>query len=100
MPLASRTMYEAALAKKVQDLGNIMTAKALIRRERQLERCALEMADQNMNVFRIDEAHFRRLAQKIFRVTDDELIKRCARSHQHGHRHSAAPAGTPHALPG
>ena len=93
-------MYETALGKEFQDFGNIVTAKQLIRSERQLERGTLEMADQNVNVVRIDQPHLGRLAQKIFRMIDNELIQRRARGDKHRHRCSAAPACTPHTLPG
>src|SRR5438093_477033 len=100
MPFASRSMDEAALGQEFQDLGNVVTAKQLAGLERQLKRGALKMADQNMNVVGIDQAHLGRLAQKIFRVMDNELIQWRAGRHEHGHRHSAATAGTSDALPG
>ena len=62
MPLVARTMDEPALAQKVQNLRHIVHAKPLVRAKRQFERCALEMADEDVNVIGIDQSHFRRLA--------------------------------------
>ena len=76
-----------------------MAAESFVGAKRQLESRALKMTDQNMNVVGIDQSHFRRLAQEIFRMIHDELIQRRARRDQHRHRHSAAPAGAAHALP-
>src|SRR5262249_59940528 len=72
---------------------------ALADSERQFERGALKMADDDVNIVRIDQTHFRRLAQEVFRMIHNELIEGRARRYQHCNGHSAPPARSSHTLP-
>src|SRR5262249_9654404 len=58
------------------------------------------MADDDVNVIGIDQAHLGRLAQEVLRMIHDELIERRAGSDEHGYRHAAATAGAANSLPG
>src|SRR5262245_44459909 len=100
VPLIVCTMNETPIAQVFQYLRYIVTAKSLVGSERQLKRGALKMVNQNVNIIGIDKSQFRRLAQKIVRMIDNELIERRTRCHQYRYRYSAATAGSSHALPG
>ena len=63
-----------------------MRAELLIVADRQLERGALQMIEQNLQIVRIDVRVFGRALEEIFGMLDDVLIERRARSHQHGQR--------------
>src|SRR5262245_5048962 len=77
-----------------------MTTKSFVDLKRKLESGALKMTEQDVDILRIDETHFRWLRQEILRVIDDVLIQRRTGCNQYRHRCSTAPAGTTHALPG
>src|SRR4030095_7373170 len=100
MPFIAGAMNEPTFAQEIQNFGNIVSAKTLVASEWQLKGGALKMIDQDVNVVRIDQSHFRWLAEKIFRMGDDELMQRRAGRDQYRHGHSAASACAPHALPG
>ena len=67
----------------------------LVGRERQLERRALDVIDEDVQVVGIDERALGRRVEEIRRVADDELIERRAARHQHRRRpaRSAGPRG-------
>src|SRR5215813_958944 len=99
MPLIAGTVNKAAIAQVLEDLRHIVPAESLVDSERQLERSALKVADDDVNIVGIDETHFRRLTQEILWMIHDELIERRTRRYQNCHRRSAAPARSSHALP-
>ena len=82
-----------------QDLLHVVTAERFAARERQLERGAFDVIDEDVQVVGIDERPFRRGVEKVRRVADDELIeRRAARHHDRGRSARAAP-GASGALP-
>ena len=54
-------MNETSIAQVLQNLGYVVSSESLVRSERQLERGALKMADDDVDIVRIDESHLRRL---------------------------------------
>ena len=69
------------------------------RRERQLERRALHVVDEDVQVVGIDQRVLRRRIEEVRRVARDELIERRAARHHHRRRRLGAPAGAARALP-
>ena len=63
--------------------GTILLSEALVGRERQLERRALDVIEQDLQVVRVDQRVLRRGAEEVVGMPDDELIERRARGHQH-----------------
>src|SRR3954469_7205334 len=100
MPSITRFMDKTTLREILQNLAYIMTSELFIGSKRQLESGALEMAEQDVDVLRIDQPLLRRLIQKIVGMVDDVLIERRTRCDQNRNGHPAAAARTSHALPG
>src|SRR5439155_4695862 len=67
--------------------------------EWQLEGRAADVVGQDGQVVRVDQAALRRLAEKVVRVGDDELVERRRRGHQHGGGRTVAPTDPPDPLP-
>src|SRR6516165_10019270 len=67
--------------------------------ERQLERSALDVIDEDVQVVRIDQRALRRSVEEVRRVADDELIERRAAGDEYRRRPAAAPSGAARPLP-
>jgi hypothetical protein len=52
----------------------IHVAKFVVRRDRQFERRALQVVDQNFQIVRLDKRVFRRIPKKIIRVPNNKLV--------------------------
>ena len=75
-------MHEPLLGQDAEDFLQVVPAELLGGRERQLERRALHVIDEDVQVVGIDERVLRRGVEEIRRVPDDELIeRRTARHH-------------------
>ena len=92
-------MHEPLFGQKAQHLLDIVTAERLRSRERQLERRALDVIDEDVEVVRIDERALRRRIEEVTRISDDELIERRAARHHDRRRSTGAPAGSAGSLP-
>ena len=66
----------------------------------QLESRAFQVAEQDLEIVRIDAGVLRRPLEEIIRMLDDVLVERCARRHQHRRRGRLPPPGAPGPLPG
>ena len=93
-------MHEAALLEDAEHLLDVVPAELLRGGERQLERRALHVIDQDVQVVRIDQRVLGRRVEEVRRVADDELIERRAAGDEHRRRAAAAAAGAAGALPG
>ncbi len=92
-------MDEPLLGQQREDLLQVVPTELLARRERQLERGALDVIDQNVQIVGIDQRALGRRIEEVGRIPDDELIERCAAGDHHGRRPACAPSGTSRALP-
>src|SRR5215467_3933775 len=90
VPFLAAAMNETALGQIFQNFGNVVFTEFLVNAERQFESRTLEMADQNVNVFRINQALLRRLMEEVIDVVDDVLIEWCARRDHYCDRTSGA----------
>src|SRR5262249_60472806 len=74
-------MAEPLLRQHAENLLNDRvpdSAERFIRRKRQLERRALEVIDEDVQVVRVDERVLRGPTEEVGRIADDELIERRA----------------------
>ena len=92
-------MHEPLLGQDAENLLHVVPAERLRRRERQLERRALDVIDEDVQVVGIDERALGRRVEEIRRVADDELIERRAAGHHHRRRAARPPPGAARALP-
>ena len=76
-----------------------MRAELLAVADGQLERRALHVIDQNLEVVGIDVRVFRRALEEIVGMLDDVLIQRRAGCHQHRQRSGLPAPGAAGALP-
>ena len=88
-------VHEALLRQDAEDLLQVLPAERLAGRERQLERRALDVVDQDLQVVRIDERVLGRRVEEVRRVADDELVERRAATPP-----APPPIGWPGARPG
>ena len=77
-------MHEILLGKHCEDFLQVMTTERLVARERELERRALDVIDENVQVVWIDQRALRRRIEEVRGMADDELIKRSARRDHDG----------------
>ena len=77
-----------------------MFAEGFRRAERQLERRAFDVIDEDVQVVRIDQRAFGRGAEEIRRVPHDKLIDRGAAGDHHGGRPAGATTRASGTLPG
>src|SRR5713226_2147416 len=92
-------MQITSLGEPPAKFGEVDIAELVARSNRQFERGAFQMVDQDFEIVRLDKSVFWSIAEKIVRVPNDELIERRRRSHQYGAGVSAAASGAPGALP-
>src|SRR5258708_27922506 len=81
-------------------IGEVDIAEFVARGNRQFERGAFQMVDEDFQIVRLDEGMLGSVAEEIVRVANDKLIERRRGTHQHGPGASAATAGAAAALPG
>ena len=92
-------MHQAGFLQHAKHVLHVDLAIAFLGRERQLERRALHVIDEDVQVVRIDERVFGRGVEEERRMPRNELIDRRARRHHHRRRLPRATAGTAGALP-
>ena len=97
--LAARAMDEPGFLQHAEHVLHVHLAVALLGRERQLERRALHVIDEDVQVVGIDERVLGRGVEEERRMPRHELIDRRARRHHHRRRLAGAPAGAAGALP-
>ena len=97
---AAAPMHEALLGEHRQHLLQVVPAERFAIGERQLERRALDVIDEDVEVVGIDERALRRAVEEIRRVPHDELIERRAGGDQHRRRTAGAAPGAAGPLPG
>ena len=98
-PTASRARSGTILFEQLEQLADVGASEALLVLERQLEQAGLEVARQEQQVVRVDEAFLRIGAEEVFRVSNDELVEWRARRHEDTHR-AGSPPGSAQLLPG
>ena len=99
MPRATGVMQEAGFFEEAAQVGHVVGTELFAIRQRQLERRAFQVRQQDLQIVGVDAGVLGRLSEKIFRMLDDELVERRARCHQHRRRCALPPAGPPGALP-
>ena len=92
-------VHEALFRQDAEDLLQVLPAVRLGGRERQLERGALDVIDQDLQVVGVDEGVLGRRVEEVRRVADHELVERRARRHHHRRRPARPPPGPAEPLP-
>jgi hypothetical protein len=92
-------VHEPAFRQDAEHLLDVVAPVLLRGRERQLERGALHVLDENVQVVRIDERVLGRRVEEVRRIADDELIERRAAPDEHGRRAPGAPPRASGPLP-
>ncbi len=93
VPVAGvNAMHQAALGENAEHFLHVVAAVLLRSGERQLERRALHVVDEDVQVVRIDQRMLRRRVEEVRGVTDHELIERRTAGDEDG-RGSAAAGG-------
>ena len=99
VPLPVGVMDESFLGEHREDLLDVLVSEPLVVAERQLERGALHVVEEDVQVVGVDERVLGRRVEEIRRVADDELIDRRAARDEHRGRARGAAAGAAGALP-
>jgi hypothetical protein len=97
---ALRLVQDPVLVEVAQHPEGVLGPEALRSVERQLERGALEVLDQHVQVVRVHQAGLGRAAEHELGVLDDVLIGRGARRDDERDREVLAAPGTADLLPG
>ena len=100
VPCAAGVVQEPCFFEETAQVAGLMRAEFLAIRQRQLERRAFQMRQQDFEVIGVDAGVLRRLAKEVLRMLDDELVERRARCHQHRRRRALPPSCAPRTLPG
>ena len=98
--LRIRTVHQPLLGQQAPESPARRAPERFGAGERQLERRALDVIDEDVQVVRIDERALGRGVEEVRRVADDELIERRAAGHHHRRRPARAAPGAAGALPG
>ena len=93
MPGLVDEIDEPLLAQQSQHSLQIFLAELFARRKRQLERRALDVVEQDLQIVGVDEGVLRRSLKKVVWVLDDELVDGPAAGHHDRHRARTAPPG-------
>jgi hypothetical protein len=93
-------VHEPVFGEQREDLLHVLAAEALARPERQLERGALDVIEQDVQVVGVDERVLGRGVEEVRRVADHELVDGRAARHQHRGRPARPAPGAARALPG
>ena len=96
----ARAVHEAVLAQNHQHLLHVDGAERVGAAERQLERRALHVIHQDVQVVGIDQRVLGRGVEEIRRMPGHELIDRRARRHHHRGRPGRPASSAARALPG
>ena len=96
----ARAVHQAVLAQDHQHLLHVDRAERIGAAERQLERGALHVVHENVQVVGIHERVLGRGVEEIRRVLGHELIDRRARRHHHRRGTRGPPPGAAGTLPG
>ena len=93
-------MQQPGLFQKLAEAGRGMRTEPFAVLDRQLERRALDVADEDFQVVGIDLRVLRRGVEEVRRVLHDELIQRRTRRYQQRQRKRLTPPRPAGALPG
>ena len=99
VPLPVGMVDESLFRQDAEDLLHVDAAELLVGGERELERGALHVVDEDVQVVGVDERVLRRAVEEIRRIAHDELVDRRAARDQHGRRSRRPPAGAAGPLP-
>ena len=94
-----RAVHQPLLGQDAENLLHVVAPERFGAGERQLERRALDVIHQDVQVVGIDERPLGRRVEEIRRVADDELIERRAAGDHHRRRPARAPSRAAGALP-
>ena len=92
-------MNQPALLQDAQHFLDVLLSVLLGGRERQLERGALHVVDEDVQVVGIDQRVLGRGIEEIRGIADNELIERRAAGDEHGRRPTAPSSRTSGSLP-
>src|SRR4051812_14409280 len=92
-------MDESLLGKNSEYRLKVVGAELLTSCERQLERRALDVIDEDVQVVRIDERALGRRIEKVRGIPHDELVERRTARHHHGRRPAGAASRSSGTLP-
>ena len=93
-------MHQSGLLQHAEHILDVDRSERVAGRERELERRALHVLHENVQVVGVDERVLGRGIEEIRRMPHDELVDRRARSNQHRGRSRRSTAGAARALPG
>src|SRR6266478_6059562 len=92
-------MQKSGLLQESAQRSRIVRAEFFAVANRQLEGSALQMAEQDFQIVRIDVGVFWRAVEKVIGMLHDVLIERRAGGHQHRSRRGLPTPGSARALP-
>ncbi len=81
VPLAFRLVHEALIRQQAQDARQAVRTERFILAERQFERRALDVVEQDVQIVGVDQRPLGRCAEEVLGVAHHELIERCAAGH-------------------
>ena len=96
----TRSVDQPLLGQYRKYVAEIVPAEGLVPGKRQLERRALDVIDEDVQVVGIDQRPLRRAIEEIRRVADNELIERRAARDEDGGRPAGAATRASRPLPG
>ncbi len=99
MPRSSGMVQESGFLQKAAQVGGLVWSEFFSIRQRQLERRAFHVGQQDFEIVGVDTGMLRRLAEEVLRVFNDVLVERRARCHQYGRGRALPPSGPAGALP-
>ena len=76
MPVPTILVEKPSFPELLAKFRQIDIAEPLIRRDGQLEGCALQVVDENLKIVGLDVGVFRRAPEEIVGMLHDELIER------------------------
>ena len=76
MPISAASVEKARSGEPFAERRHIDAAEFFVWRDRQFERGALQMIDENLEIIGLDVSMFRRAAEEIIGMLDDELVER------------------------
>jgi len=75
VPAVPRPVEQLLVLEVLQDLDEVLPAERLVAHERQLERRALDVVDEDLQVVGVHPALLDRRAEEVVRVLRDELVE-------------------------
>jgi len=76
MPIPATLMQEPCFPKLLAQFGEIDLTELLIRLNGQLECCAFQMIDENLQIVRLNVCVLWRASEKVIGMLHDELVQR------------------------